>query len=107
MILIDTHAPEVVAVETAFAGKNVQSALKIGEARGMVFVAAAASDLDVAQYSPAEVKKAVVGRGGAHKSQVQQMVRVILGLPELPQPEDASDALAIALCHFHRLPRVM
>ena len=102
--IILRHKPDVLVTETAFAGKNVRSALKIGEARGAVLVAAVGNGLEVAEYSPAEVKKAVVGNGRAHKSQVQQMVRLILGLPEIPEPEDAADALAIALCHVNRLP---
>jgi crossover junction endodeoxyribonuclease RuvC len=96
--------PDVVAVESAFFGKNVRSALKIGEGRGVALLAAAASGAEVVEYSPAEVKKAVVGTGRAHKSQVQKMVQTILGLSEPPSSQDASDALAIAICHLHRLP---
>jgi crossover junction endodeoxyribonuclease RuvC len=95
--------PDVAVVEGAFFGKNVRSALKIGEGRGVALLAAASEGLDVVEYAPAEVKKSVVGNGRAHKSQVQQMVRIILGLPEVPAPEDAADALAIAICHHHRL----
>jgi crossover junction endodeoxyribonuclease RuvC len=102
--VIDRHRPDVAVLEGAFFGKNVQSALKIGEGRGAALVAAAAAGIEVVEYAPAEVKKAVVGTGRAHKSQIQQMVRIILNLPELPEPEDAADALAIAICHFHRLP---
>lgn len=101
--VIQRLKPDVVAVEGVFFGKNVQTALKIGEGRGIALLAAARNDLDVVEYSPAEVKRAVVGHGRAHKSQVQQMVREILRLPELPIPEDAADALAIAICHHHRL----
>jgi crossover junction endodeoxyribonuclease RuvC len=96
--------PDMVAIETAFFGKDARAALRIGEGRGVALLAAAERGLPVAEYAPAEVKKAVVGTGRAHKSQVQQMVRVILGLRELPAPEDAADALAIAICHLHRLP---
>jgi crossover junction endodeoxyribonuclease RuvC len=102
--VIERFEPDVVAVEGAFFGKNVRSALKIGEGRGVALLAAAVNGRPVAEYAPAMVKKAVVGSGRAHKSQVQQMVRVLLELPELPTPEDASDALAIAICHLHRLP---
>lgn len=102
--VIERHEPEVAALEGAFFGRNVRSALKIGEGRGAAMVAAADAGLQVVEYAPAEVKKAVAGTGRAHKSQVQQMVRIILNLPELPEPEDAADALAIAICHFHRLP---
>ncbi|MHC4788904.1 MAG: crossover junction endodeoxyribonuclease RuvC [Planctomycetota bacterium] len=102
--VIGRFEPDVAAIEGAFFGKNVRSALKIGEGRGVALLAAAASGLEVVEYAPAEVKKAVVGTGRAHKSQVQQMVRAILRLPELPSPDDAADALALAICHFHRLP---
>ena len=104
LTVIARFEPEVAVVEGAFFGKNVRSALRIGEGRGVALLAAASGGLRVAEYAPAEVKKAVVGTGRAHKSQVQQMVRIILALPELPEPEDAADALAIAICHFHRLP---
>jgi crossover junction endodeoxyribonuclease RuvC len=102
--VIERHRPDIAVLEGAFFGKNVRSALKIGEGRGAALVAAAAAGIEVVEYAPAEVKKAVVGSGRAHKSQVQQMVRIILNLPEVPEPEDAADALAIAICHFHRLP---
>jgi crossover junction endodeoxyribonuclease RuvC len=101
--VLERFGPDVVAVEGAFFGKNVRTALKIGEARGVALLAAAQCGCPVVEYAPAEVKKSVVGSGRAHKSQVQQMVRAILGLPEVPQPEDAADALAIAICHFHRM----
>ncbi len=102
--VIDEFAPDVAAVETAFFGKNVRSALRMGEGRGVALLAAVSRGLEVVEYSPAEVKRAVVGSGRADKSQVQQMVRVLLRLDRLPEPEDAADALAIAICHFHRLP---
>jgi crossover junction endodeoxyribonuclease RuvC len=100
--IIERFEPDVVVVEGAFFGKDARSALKIGEGRGVALLAAAASGLGVVEYAPAEVKKSVVSTGRAHKSQVQQMVRVLLALRELPEPEDAADALAIALCHYHR-----
>ena len=103
LVVIDRWEPDVAAVESAFFGKNARSALKIGEGRGVALLAAASRGLPVVEYAPAEVKKSVVGTGRAHKSQVQEMVRLILSLPELPEPEDAADALAIALCHSHRL----
>jgi len=99
---IAEHQPDAVAVEKVFAGKNVSSALKIGEGRAVVLLAAALAGLPVAEYAPAVVKKSVVGSGAAHKSQVAEMVRVVLGLAEVPTPDDASDALAIAICHCHR-----
>ena len=100
--IIARHSPDVAAVEGAFYGKNPRTALKIGEARGMVLVALASAGVEIAEYAPATVKQAVVGAGRASKSQVQQMVRLILGLPELPHPPDAADALALAICHCHR-----
>jgi crossover junction endodeoxyribonuclease RuvC len=102
--VMERHQPDVVAVEGAFYQKDVRAAIKIGEARGVALLAAAQRGLEVVEYAPAEVKKAVTGNGNASKPQVQQMVRIILRMAELPTPEDASDALAIAVCHFHRLP---
>ncbi|MHC4788828.1 MAG: crossover junction endodeoxyribonuclease RuvC [Planctomycetota bacterium] len=104
LTVIQRLEPDVAAIEGVFAGKNVRSALKIGEGRGAALLAAATAGVEVAEYAPAQVKKAVLGSGRGHKSQVQQMVKVILGLPELPAPDDAADALALAICHLHRLP---
>ena len=101
------HKPDVAAVEGAFYGKNPRTAMKIGEARGMVMVAAVASGAEVFEYAPATVKKSVVGVGQASKEQVQQMVRLILNLPEPPEPADAADALALAICHAHRTRSAM
>ena len=95
---------DVVALEEAFFGKSVSSAVRIGEARGVVLVTAARLGLQVAQYPPATVKKTVVGDGGAVKERVQEMVKVHLGLEDKPKP-DAADALAIALCHAFRGPQ--
>jgi crossover junction endodeoxyribonuclease RuvC len=100
--IIELHKPDCVAIEEAFAGKSIQTALRIGEARGIAIVSASKVGLPVSQYAPRLVKKAVVGAGGAHKSQVQKMVQIVLSLPELPTPDDAADALAIAICHCHR-----
>jgi len=100
--VIEDTKPECAAIEEAFVGKSVQSALRVGEARGIAIACAARAGLPVAQYPPAMVKRNIVGSGTAHKSQVQKMVQVLLGLPELPEPEDAADALAIAICHCHR-----
>jgi crossover junction endodeoxyribonuclease RuvC len=102
--LFERFEPDVVAVEGAFYGRNPRTALRMGEARGIVLLAASAAGAEIVEYAPAVVKKSVVGAGKAHKSQVQQMVRILLNLPELPQPDDAADALALALCYFHRLP---
>ncbi|NUM70390.1 MAG: crossover junction endodeoxyribonuclease RuvC [Ignavibacteriaceae bacterium] len=99
---IREYKPEFFALETAFFGKNVQSALKIGYARGAAMLAAVHHDLIVAEYSPREVKKAVTGNGGATKEQVSYMVRTILSDKEAEFRLDESDALAIAICHSFR-----
>lgn len=98
--LVREHRPDVAAVETVFIAKNPNSAIKLGQARGAAVCAAINGGLEVAEYSPRLVKQAIVGRGGADKVQVQHMVRVLLGLKEVPE-EDAADALAVALCHHH------
>jgi len=100
--VIREHKPDEIAVEEAFYGKSVSAALRMGEGRGVAILSAAMADRPLFQYSPAEVKKSVVGAGRAHKSQVQEMVRMLLGLREPPRPEDAADALAIAICHCNR-----
>ena len=96
--IIERYRPEAVAVEGVFASKNAQSALKLGHARGVALLVAARMGLPVFEYAPAEVKQAVVGHGRAEKRQVQEMVRILLRLPEIAQA-DASDALAVAICH--------
>jgi len=96
--VIEKSNPDMLAVEDIFYGKNVKSLIKQGHARGIVLLTASIKGLPVYEYSPLEIKKAVVGYGLAEKSQVQQMVKAILGLSNLP-PEDAADALAIAICH--------
>lgn len=98
--VIADHAPTMVAVERIFVAKNALSALKLGHARGVAMLAGVNAGLPVAEYTAVEVKQAVVGYGKAAKKQVQQMVRVLLNLPEIAQ-EDASDALAVAICHAH------
>lgn len=100
--LLAEHRPDCVAVEDVFHARNVRSALKLGHARGVALLAACQAGLEVAAYSPAEVKRAVVGYGRAEKRQVQRMVCLLLGLSSVPGPHDASDALAIAICHLHR-----
>ena len=99
--LILLHRPESSAVEKLFFQRNVRTALSVGQGRGVVLLAMAQAGLPVAEYTPLEVKQAVVGYGGAEKAQVQQMVRALLGLPDIPRPDDAADALAIAICHLH------
>jgi len=93
--------PQAAAFESLFYATNVQSALKLGHVRGVSMFAAAAANLPIYEYSPLEVKSAVTGYGRAEKPQVQQMVRVLLKLSTLPEPYDASDALAVAICHAH------
>lgn len=100
--LVRNHEPDEVAIESAFYGKNVQSALKLGHARGVSLLAAVEKNLPTAEYSPREVKRAVVGKGNATKEQVRFMVRAILAAPSDPMLLDASDALAVAICHCHR-----
>jgi len=95
------HRPDVAAIEEIFYAANVKSALKLGEVRGVAMMTAAGSGLPVVGYAPLAVKSAVVGYGRAEKSQVQEMVRRLLKLTALPQPADAADALAIAICHLH------
>ena len=97
--LIGRHAPSVVVVEDVFQGKNVQSALKLGHARGAILLAAALGDIPIAEYSPREIKKAVVGNGNATKDQVGFMVQQQLRLKAPPSPADAADGVAAALCH--------
>ena len=99
--LIHLHQPEQVAIEDVFYAVNVKSALKLGQVRGVAMLAAASAGLDVAEYAPLSIKSAVVGYGKAEKSQVQWMVTRLLALDAPPEPEDASDALAIAICHLH------
>jgi crossover junction endodeoxyribonuclease RuvC len=95
------HRPESAAVEKLFFQKNVRTALNVGQARGVALLALAQAGLPVAEYTPLEVKQAVVGYGAADKNQVQQMVRALLELEDIPRPDDAADALAIAICHLH------
>ena len=97
--LITRHAPSVVVVEDVFQGKNVQSALKLGHARGAILLAVALSEIPIAEYSPREIKKAVVGNGNATKDQVGFMVQQQLRLKAPPSPDDAADGVAAALCH--------
>lgn len=99
--LIEKFSPDVVAIEELFFNKNVKTALIIGHARGAAVVAGAKMGLDIFEYTPLQVKQAVVGYGRAEKHQVQQMVKLLLNLREIPKPDDAADALAIAICHLN------
>lgn len=102
--LVEQHRPMHLAIETAFAGENVHSALVLGQVRGAIMVALAARGLHVYEYAPSAVKAATTGTGRADKQQVQHMVRMMLGLKQAPMGLDTSDALAIAICHAHRAP---
>ena len=99
--LIQECRPDWVAVENLFHAVNVRSALKLGHARGVAMLAAVEAGVPVIEYTPAEIKRAVVGYGRAEKQQVQHMVKMLLGLPAPPSPHDAADALAVAICHVH------
>jgi crossover junction endodeoxyribonuclease RuvC len=99
--LIAEYLPDRVAIEDVFYARNVKSALKLGQVRGVAMLAAASAGLEVAEYAPLAIKSAVVGYGRAEKRQVQQMVMRLLNLREVPEPADAADALAIAICHLH------
>jgi crossover junction endodeoxyribonuclease RuvC len=99
--LLARHRPDCVAVENIFHARNVRSALKLGHARGVALLAASDAGIPVAEYAPAEIKRAVVGYGRAEKPQVQQMVKLLLGLDAPPTPHDVADALAVAICHLH------
>ncbi|MBI4482853.1 MAG: crossover junction endodeoxyribonuclease RuvC [Acidobacteria bacterium] len=99
--LIEQYRPDAVALENLFHAVNAHSALKLGHARGVIMLAAAEAGLEVFEYTPLEIKSALVGYGRAEKSQVQRMVQIYLKLPEQPEPDDASDALAVGICHLH------
>jgi len=99
--LLADERPDCVAIENIFHARNVRSALRLGHARGVALVAAAAAGVAIAEYTPAEIKRAVVGFGRAEKPQVGQMVKLLLGLDAAPSPHDAADAIAVAICHIH------
>ena len=99
--LLARFQPDVCAVEEMFFAANVKTALKLGQVRGVILVVAERARIEIAEYAPRLVKQTVVGYGAAEKHQVQEMVRVLLSLKEIPQPHDAGDALALAICHFH------
>jgi crossover junction endodeoxyribonuclease RuvC len=98
--LIDRHRPDAVAVEQIFFSKNVRTAMSVGQARGVVLLAAALAGRPVHDYTPLQVKQAVSGYGNADKAQVQQMTALLLGLEAAPTPDDAADAIAVAICHL-------
>ena len=102
--LIDEHGPDAVAVEDLYFGANARSAFAVGQARGVVMLAAGQRGLPCVSYTPQQVKGAVCGTGRADKDQVQRMVQALLALPELPRPDHAADALAVAICHANAAP---
>jgi len=99
--LMAEHSPDVLSVEDTFYAVNVGVALKLGQVRGTMLLLAEQRGIEIAEYAPRLVKQTVVGYGGAEKQQIQQMVKVLLGMETIPTPHDAADALAIAICHFH------
>ncbi len=99
--LIARHQPDAAAVEELFFSRNVRTALAVGQARGVALLALADAGLPVYEYKPLQVKQAVAGYGGADKPQIQEMVRLLLHLERAPQPDDAADAVAVAVCHIH------
>ncbi len=101
--LLALHGPDTAAVEKLFFQRNVSTAMSVGQARGVALLALAEAGVSVGEYTPRDVKLAVAGYGGADKPQMQQMVRAILNLSEVPKPDDAADALAVAICHLHSM----
>ncbi|URN92925.1 MAG: crossover junction endodeoxyribonuclease RuvC [Candidatus Pristimantibacillus lignocellulolyticus] len=99
--LMDKYKPDSVAIEKLFFNRNVTTAFAVGEARGVIILAAAQRGLSIAEYTPLQVKQAVVGYGKAEKRQVQEMVKMFLKLSAIPKPDDVADALAVAICHAH------
>jgi len=99
--LIEEFEPQQMAVEELFFNKNAKTAILVGQARGVILLAGSQAGITVAEYTPLQIKQAVVGYGRADKMQVQQMVKSLLNLSELPKPDDAADALAVSICHGH------
>jgi crossover junction endodeoxyribonuclease RuvC len=99
--IIELHQPHYGAVEKLFFQRNVRTALAVGQARGVALFTLAEYEIKISEYTPLEIKQAVAGYGNADKKQVQQMVRVLLRLKDIPRPDDAADALAVAICHLH------
>jgi crossover junction endodeoxyribonuclease RuvC len=106
-MLVKLYSPAEAAIEKLFHGVNARSAMATGQARGVCILSTADAGLPVAEYSPAEIKQAVVGHGSADKAQVQFMVRAVLSLPEIPKPDHAADALAVAICHANSRARAV
>jgi crossover junction endodeoxyribonuclease RuvC len=102
--IIARHAPDAMSIEQLFFAKNVTTGLDVAQARGVVLLAAREANLPIGEYTPVQVKQSIVGYGKADKKQVQEMVRMFLGLAKIPKPDDAADALAIAITHAHTAP---
>ena len=102
--LLRAHQPTAAAIEELFFGKNVNTAISVGQARGIALLALVQAGIPVHEYKPMAVKQAVAGYGGADKKQMQEMVRLTLGLDKIPRPDDAADALAVAICHAYSAP---
>ena len=100
-MILEKYNPDVVAVEELFFNKNVKTAIMVGQARGVQVLAAMNKNLDIYEYTPLQVKQGVVGYGRAKKRQVQEMVKILLNLKDIPKPDDVADALAVAICHAH------
>lgn len=103
MDLIKKYRPKAIAVEELFFNKNAKTIITVGEARGAAILAAAMTEVEVFEYTPLQVKQAVVGYGRAVKQQIQEMTKILLKLKEIPKPDDAADALAVALCHINSI----
>jgi crossover junction endodeoxyribonuclease RuvC len=101
-MLLDRHRPDAMAIEQLFFARNVTTAISVGQARGVTLLAASQAKIEVHEYTPSQIKHAIAGYGKADKQQMQEMVRILLGLAHAPQPDDAADALAVALTHSHR-----
>lgn len=102
--IIASHEPQVLVVEQLFFSKNVTTGISVAQARGVILLAGIQAGLEVFEYTPMQVKQAVVGYGGAEKRQIQEMVRILLSLPKIPKPDDVADALAVAITHAHTGP---
>jgi len=98
--VLQKHQPQTSAVEKIFFSKNVKTAISVGQARGVVLLSLEQAGVNIANYTPNEIKQSVTGYGGADKRQIQEMVRILLDLDEIPKPDDAADALAVAICHL-------
>ena len=99
--ILSAYKPEIGAVEKLYFQRNARTAISVGQARGVAILSLAEAGLSISEYDPVEIKQAVVGYGKASKNQVQQMVKLLLNLEEIPKPDDAADALAVAICHIH------